>query len=94
MGHLGARGGIAILQEIVYVPLFIIAIFIVIKLGFNKRLGWLYLVIFSLVRILGAAFEISFTQMPQVWSATAAGVCDSIGLAPLLLITMALLKRV
>jgi hypothetical protein len=68
---------------------------VVFRHGFNRQAGWIYLAIFSVIRIAGAGFTISQTQNPTnktdiEWAAT----LDAIGLSPLLLATMGLLKRV
>lgn len=87
--------GIAIAEVCVYIPILILTIIIVFRHGFAKQLGWIYLAIFSVVRIAGAIFEIKKTHDPTnktdiEWSA----ILQSVGLSPLLMASLGLLKRV
>lgn len=87
--------GIAIAEICVYIPILILTIMIVIRHGFSRQLGWIYLAIFSVVRIAGAIFEIKKSNDPTnktdiEW----AGILQSVGLSPLLMATLGLLKRV
>lgn len=87
--------GVAIAEISVYIPILILVIWILFRLGFQKQLGWIYLAIFSVVRIAGAIFEIKKSHNPTnktdiEWSA----ILQSVGLSPLLLASMGLLKRV
>jgi hypothetical protein len=89
------KEGIAIAELAMYIPALIFAIIIVIRLGFHRQLGWIYLAILSGIRIAGAIFEILREHSPTnatyiEWAA----ILQSIGLAPLILASMGLLKRV
>ena len=92
---ISTREGIAIAEVAVYIPTLILAIIILIRLGFQRQLGWIYLAIFSVVRIAGAIFEIKKSNDPtnktdNEWSA----ILQSVGLSPLLMASLGLLKRV
>ncbi|PYI33324.1 hypothetical protein BP00DRAFT_326523, partial [Aspergillus indologenus CBS 114.80] len=86
---------VAIAELIVYIPIALLAIFVVIRHGFYKQLGWIYLCIFSGIRVAGATMEIRSVRDPdntdnKEW----ATILQSVGLSPLLLSTLGLLKRV
>jgi hypothetical protein len=87
--------GIAIAELAVYIPIFILTIIVVIRHGFHKQLGWIYLAIFCLIRAVGAGFKIESVHHPTnktdvEWAA----ILQSVGLSPLLMASMGLLKRV
>lgn len=86
---------IAYAEIAVYVPIFLLTIIVVVRHGFQKQLGWIYLAIFSVVRVAGAAFEIKKSHDPTnktaiEWSA----ILQSVGLSPLLMASLGLLKRI
>jgi hypothetical protein len=58
-------------------------------------LGWIYLAIFCLVRLAGAGFKIASTNNPtNVTDMEWSSILQSVGLSPLLMATLGLLKRV
>ncbi|KAJ6103639.1 hypothetical protein N7486_003861 [Penicillium sp. IBT 16267x] len=86
---------IAIAELVIYIPVTLLAIFVVFRHGFHKQLGWIYLCIFGIIRIAGAIMEILSTKTPdnendKEWAL----ILQSIGLSPLLLSTLGLLKRI
>jgi hypothetical protein len=86
---------IAIAEICVYVPIFILTLIIVFRHGFKRQSGWIYLAIFCLVRLAGAAFKIKSASNPTSRTdITWAGILQSVGLSPLLLASLGLLKRV
>lgn len=79
----------------VYIPIFLLTLIVVLRQGHNRQLGWIYLVIFCIVRCAGAGFRIESDAHPdnttdQEWSS----ILQSVGLSPLLLASLGLLKRV
>lgn len=42
----------------VYIPIFILTAIVVIRHGFQKQLGWIYLAVFCIIRVAGAGFKI------------------------------------
>ena len=87
--------GIAISELCVYIPIFILTVVVMIRHGFQRQLGWIYLVIFCIIRLAGAGFKIESVHNPTnrtdiEWSA----ILQSVGLSPLLMASMGLLKRV
>ncbi|TVY81449.1 hypothetical protein LSUE1_G004657 [Lachnellula suecica] len=89
------REGIAIVDLALYIPLTICVAFVLFRHGFQKQLGWIYLLIFTLIRIAGAILELLHTQNPsnQTYFEWAL-ILSSVGLSPLLLASLGLLKRV
>ncbi|TVY18875.1 hypothetical protein LARI1_G004010 [Lachnellula arida] len=89
------REGIAIVDLALYIPLIITVIFVLIRHGFQKQLGWIYLLIFTIVRTAGAVMELlrihnTSNSTYLEWSL----ILSSVGLSPLLLASLGLLKRV
>jgi len=87
--------GIAYAELCVYIPVFVLTVIVVIRHGFQKQLGWIYLAVFCLVRLAGAGFEIAKAHNPDnktdiEWGA----ILQSVGLSPLLMASLGLLKRV
>jgi hypothetical protein len=86
---------IAYAEICVYVPIFLLTAIVIFRHGFQKQLGWIYLTIFCVVRLAGAIFEIKKVHNPTnktdiEWSM----ILQSVGLSPLLMATLGLLKRV
>lgn len=82
------------LQTCVYIPVFILTIIVVVRQGFQKQLGWIYLAILCAIRLVGAGFRIESVHNPTnktdiEWSA----ILQSVGLSRLLMASMGLLKR-
>ena len=50
--------GIAISELCVYIPIFILTVIVMIQHGFQRQLGWIYLTIFCIIRLVGAGFKI------------------------------------
>lgn len=85
---------IAIAELVVYIPIALLTLLVIFRHGFHKQLGWIYLSIFSGIRIAGAIMEILSIKSPdnendREWAI----ILQSVGLSPLLLATLGLLKR-
>ena len=92
---LSERENIAIAEVAVYVVFIIPAIYVCIRHGFVRQLGWLYLVIFCGLRIAAGIMGIEYAKHPLSRSdATWSAILGSIGLSPLLLAEIGLLERV
>jgi hypothetical protein len=94
MGAISAEH-VAIAELVVYIPTALLTIWVVLRHGIHKQLGWVYLAIFSGIRIAGSILEIQSVHNPtnsddQEWAL----ILQSVGLSPLLLSTLGLLKRV
>jgi hypothetical protein len=93
---LDQHGDLAIAILVFYVLGLPIAIYVCVRHGFGRQLGWLYLIFLPVSRILGAAFELAAenTTPTNISLYIAAAILNAIGLVPLLLCLMGLLKRV
>jgi hypothetical protein len=86
---------IAIAEICVYIPTFILTLIVVFRHGFKKQLGWIYLAIFCVVRLAGAGFKIESSNNPtNATDIEWAMILQSVGLSPLLMASLGLLKRV
>jgi hypothetical protein len=92
---MAVREAIAIVELIVYIPAFLTILVVLFKHGFQKQLGWIYLLIFTIVRIAGAIFEVLHNSNRSNSTYTEwALILQSVGISPLLLASLGLLKRV
>lgn len=92
---LPARESLAISQLVLYIPAFFATIFVVIRHGFHRQAGWIFLAILALLRIVGSGLEIASVKNPQStddfeWAA----ILQSVGISPLLMASLGLLKRI
>jgi hypothetical protein len=87
--------GVAIGEICVYVPIFILTLVVVFRHGFKREMGWIYLAIFSIIRLTGAGFKIESDHNPDSKTdAEWAAILQSVGLSPLLMASLGLLKRI
>lgn len=87
--------GISIAELCVYIPILILTLIIIFRHGFQRQLGWIYLSIFCLIRLIGAGFKISSVHNPANKTDTEwAAILNSVGLSPLLMASLGLLKRI
>jgi len=79
-----------------YIPVAIVTTYLVIRHGFKRDAGWVFLWLFSLVRIAGGALLIAAEEIRPVNISlyTAAYILQSVGLSPLLLSTLGFLGLV
>ena len=83
-----------IIEIIFYVPALVLSVWCCKKHGGGRQLGWFYLIVLALLRIIGASTGIASVHNPTNSNLTATWVaCDSIGLGPLLLALQGFLKR-
>ncbi len=96
MTQLNELNAIAIAQICFYTPSLAVAVFLASRHGFGRNAGWLYLVIFSVARILGASLGLaaSHNDPTNLGLSIGAATLQSIGLAPLVLVMLALVSRV
>jgi hypothetical protein len=86
---------IAIAELVVYIPVALVSLFVVLRHGFHRQLGWIYLFVLSGIRIAGGVFEILSHNDPSNTNDAEWGlILQSVGLSPLLLSSLGLLKRV
>ncbi|KAH6724202.1 hypothetical protein BKA61DRAFT_462767 [Leptodontidium sp. MPI-SDFR-AT-0119] len=88
------RNGVSIGELIVYTLAIAVAIFLVLRHGFRKNAGWIYLVIFCLARIIGPAMQLATISDPTNTSLyTGYAILNNVALSPLMLAAMGLLGR-
>ncbi|CAI7593945.1 unnamed protein product [Penicillium manginii] len=93
MGSVTYADGVSILQLIAYLPSFFVSSFLVYRHGIRSSGGFIFLVIFTLVRIVGACCELATIHNPSTGIYIAAAICSSIGLSPLLMACSGMLSR-
>ncbi|KAH8086652.1 hypothetical protein BXZ70DRAFT_550816 [Cristinia sonorae] len=93
---LDARGDIAVVQLVIFIPFLAISTILVLRHGFNRRAGWLLLLIFSIIRIIGSAIHIASEQKstPDVGLIATYITLEGAGLSPLLVATLGFLSTV
>ena len=91
---IGYRGGVSIGELVVYSPALLIAIYLSIRHGFGRSAGWMFLIIFCLARIIGAAMQLATISSPtNTGLYTGYAILQNVGLSPLMLATLGLLSR-
>lgn len=85
--------GISILQLIIYLPCLFIAAFLVWRHGARRTAGFIFLLAFVLLRIVGACCGLATIHNPSKGLYIAQAVCSSVGLSPLILACSGLLSR-
>jgi hypothetical protein len=96
MGNLNPQGDLAAAQVAFFGPALVISSFIVFRHGFSRRLGWLYLVLLSILRIIGGSVTL-YSETQDDYSTSlviAAAITSAIGTAPLLMALQGILSRV
>jgi len=88
------RNGVSIAEIVVYVPCLLIAAFLAIKHGFGRNAGWIYLVIFTMIRIAGGCVQLATISSQSTGIYTASVLLQTIGLSPLELTALGLLSRI
>lgn len=93
---LNQHGDLAVAVVAFYAVGLPIAVYVCIRHGFKRQLGWFYLIFLPILRIVGSILEIAAENVSsgKLGLYTAATILDSIGLVPLLLCLMGLMKRV
>ena len=80
-------------ELVVYIPALFTAAYISHRHGFGRNAGWIFLVVFSLIRIVGSCFQIEVASKPTKNLLIATSIINSIGLSLLLLATLGLISR-
>lgn len=96
MGSLNPVGELSAASLAFFCPALLIALYINFRHGFSKRLGWFYIIILSVLRIIGASC-ILYIQTQNNYSIgveTTAAITTAAGMAPLLLALLGFLERV
>ncbi|TCD68821.1 hypothetical protein EIP91_009688 [Steccherinum ochraceum] len=93
---LDQRGRIAVAQLVIYIPFLAVSTLLVVRHGFNRRAGWLLLLITSIIRIVGSAIHIAEEQRstPSIGLIATYTTLEAAGLSPLLIATLGFLSTV
>ncbi|THH28052.1 hypothetical protein EUX98_g6137 [Antrodiella citrinella] len=96
MPSLDARGGISAAQLVIYIPVLVLSAILVMRHGFRKQAGWIFLVILSLVRIVGSGAHIAaeLSSDPSLGLIETFSILDNVGLSPLMMCTIGFLSTV
>ncbi|KAI1772404.1 hypothetical protein F4818DRAFT_171299 [Hypoxylon cercidicola] len=85
---------ISIAQIVIYVPSLLIAILLAIRHGIGRSSGWLYLIIFSLARLIGPSLQLATISDPtNIRLRIGAAILQNIGLSPLIMVQLSLIGR-
>ncbi|KAI0905632.1 hypothetical protein F4823DRAFT_610194 [Ustulina deusta] len=93
MGVVTYRDATAIVQLVFFVPYLVCGLFLCHKHGWRQRGGWFIIVLFSVLRIIGAAFQLVTISQPTRSIYAGALVTEAIGIAPLIGISIGMLAR-
>ena len=92
---LDSHGGLAIAEIVFYTPALIAALWVSKRHGFGRQTGWIFIVILSIIRILGASFTLaSENQSNNLSLIEGAAALDGVGLSPLCLAAVGIIARV
>ncbi|CAK7242143.1 MAG: hypothetical protein STHCBS139747_003623 [Sporothrix thermara] len=85
---------ISILQIAFFIPSLVVAATLSYRHGFKRSAGWIYLLILSLMRIIGAGLQLGTMNAPDnIHLAIGAQTLQNIGLSPLILVLLGLTTR-
>ncbi|KAF1990697.1 hypothetical protein K402DRAFT_444093 [Aulographum hederae CBS 113979] len=93
------QGAISLASICVYVPTLYISTLLAIRHGFGSNAVWIFLILFSLVRITGESLQLAATEFfppasaPNTSLDSGAAIMTEIGLTPLLMSSVSLLSR-
>jgi hypothetical protein len=93
MTHFSYPDGIAVWRLIYYIFALIGSVCISWRHGFGKNSGWIYLAIFSIIRIINSSAELATLSSSNSSAATVAAITGFLGLSPLLLAALGLVSR-
>ena len=94
MAHVTYADAIAIIELAFYAPVLLISLFVSRKHGIARSAGWIFITIFCIIRIVGAAAQSTTVFHPNSRDAyTTALVCSVLGLSPLLMGSLGLISR-
>jgi hypothetical protein len=94
MGSITYIDAIAIWSLVYYVLSLPLGLYVSFRHGFGKNSGWIFLVIFAIIRIIGSAAQLATINSTSETPITIAGVMSALGLSPLLLASIGFLSRV
>lgn len=94
MAHITFADGVAIAMLVFYLVSLPLSLFVAMRHGLAKASGWIFLTIFSVIRIIGCSAQLAtISQGSNGTAATIAEITLAIGLSGLLLASLGLLSR-
>lgn len=87
------RDGVAIVQLVPFTVYLALGVLLCFRHGFRRSDGWVIVVTFSILRVLGACFQLASITHPTRAIYGGALICQGIGLAPLTLLNLGLFVR-
>ncbi|KAI5456032.1 hypothetical protein BGZ63DRAFT_418067 [Mariannaea sp. PMI_226] len=94
MSHFTVNDGVAIFQLVYYTIALGLGIWVSARHGFLKSSGWIFLAIFSSIRIVSSSSQIATLTTKSETAVTISLITGILGLSPLLLATLGILSRV
>ncbi|KAI0724188.1 hypothetical protein C8T65DRAFT_704103 [Cerioporus squamosus] len=92
---LDARGSIAAVEIAFYIPVLLVGGFLTFRHGFARKAGWIFLVILSIVRIIGGITHVMSESDPtNSTERTIYSIMEAAGLSPLLMASLGFLRTV
>ena len=93
---LNGKGDLSAAEIAFFAPALCIATYILFRHGFNKQLGWFYLVMLSILRIVGASATLYMETQNKYTPGLleTAAITSSVGTAPLVLALLGFLHRI
>ncbi|KAI0909840.1 hypothetical protein F4823DRAFT_562532 [Ustulina deusta] len=92
--ELTERNDISIAQIVLFVPFLAVALLLCVRHGFGSNAGWLFLVLFSLLRIVGASLQLAATAQPDNLGLFFGSLTlQGIGLSDFIIVLLALINR-
>jgi hypothetical protein len=92
---ISSKEAVCIAEIVIFVPLYPLALYLTYRHSFYKQLAWFFLFLLCQLRIASGGLAIATVHNPQsIPEAVSAAILGSVGLSPLLLGTMGLLKIV
>ncbi|GBE78458.1 predicted protein [Sparassis crispa] len=87
---LDKRGDVAAAEIVIYIPILVISFILVVRHGFARTAGWIFLVILSIIRIVGGVTHVLSETSDKNNSTliTIYSIMESAGLSPLLMATL------
>lgn len=93
MASFGYSDGISVAELLVFFPALFLSGFLVFRHGFKTNCGYMFLAVFSVVRIIGNCANLARLSKDSQGLQTTYLICSAIGLTPLYLACSGLLSR-
>ncbi|KAL3705703.1 hypothetical protein TMatcc_009376 [Talaromyces marneffei ATCC 18224] len=87
------RDGVAVIQIFFFAIFLVFGFILCHRHGFRRSEGWVILITFSLLRLIGASFQLASINYPTDSVYGGALICEGIGLAPLTLLNIGIFGR-